>query len=233
MAQKLVQYSYKLKKQKQHNLALIITTVVSVFVVLKLVMTFLIYPVRQTSVSMQPDFPENSFVMLTPLGSNFQRGDVVLLDSRQRLQPKLYKRIANVFVSFFTARQFSLFENDSIPGTKKQLRRIVGLPGDTIYMKDYILYVKPKGEKHFLSEFEISKHTYNVTFYVPPSDWDHSIGVKGTFEPVVLSYDEYFVLSDNRKASDDSRLWGPVKKNRICARALICYFPFDKFKIFN
>lgn len=232
MSQKLIQYSYKLKKQKQHTLGFIFITLLSVFIVLNLIIKFLIFPVRQTSISMEPDFPQQSMIMVSPLVKNYVRGDVVLLNQRMQKDAKFYEMAWNSVYSFFTAKQFSYFEKDDIPSTKEELRRVVGLPGDTIYMKDYILYVKPQGQKHFLSEFEISEHTYNLSFCVSPAEWDNSIGVKGTFDEIKLKDNEYFVLSDNRKTSDDSRLWGAITSDKIKAKVLICYFPFNKFKIF-
>lgn len=232
MSQKLVQYSYKLKKQKQRNISFIITDFLLVFIFLNLFLNYIIFPVRQNSISMSPDFPEQSMVFVTPLSKNYERGDVVLVKQRKQVEAKFNEKCWNLILSFFTARQFSYFEKENIPGTKPQLRRIVGLPGDTIYLKDYILYIKPAGEKHFLSEFEISAHTYNVTFYVPPADWDHSIGIKGSFDEITLGENEYFLLSDNRKSSDDSRLWGVINKDKIKAKVLMCYFPFNKFKLF-
>ena len=99
-------------------------------------------------------------------------------------------------------------------------------------MRDYVLYIKARNEKHFLTEFEISKKAYNVTFYVPPADWDSELGLKGSFDEIYLGPDEYFVLADNRKSSDDSRLWGAVKKENISAKVLMCYYPFKDFKIY-
>lgn len=142
------------------------------------------------------------------------------------------QKMGKVAVQFFTGQQFSTVENENLPGTKQSLRRVIGMPGDTIYMRDYVMYVRPQGEKHFLTEFEITPKTYNVTFFSVPAGWENSLGVKASFEQIVLEQDEYFVLGDNRKSSDDSRLWGIIKKDQIDAKALCCYFPFKNFKIY-
>ena len=64
-----------------------------------------------------------------------------------------------------------------------------------------------------------------------PALWDNNIGVKGSFDEITLGADQYFVLGDNRKSCEDSRLWGTFSKKDIKAKALFCYFPFNKFKL--
>lgn len=232
MAQKLVQYSYELRKKRQKKGLIIFLYILFLFICINIIISFLVYPVKQTSLSMAPDLPEDSVVMVSPLLRNYERGDVVLVSSRKQLDINLFKKTANLFTKFFTAQNISLVEDENNPGTKNHIRRIVGLPGDTIYMRDYVMYVKPAGEKHFLTEFEITPEPYNVTFFVPPAGWDTTLGVKGTFGEITLGSNEYFVLSDNRKSSDDSRLWGKITKNDISAKVFLCYFPFSKLKLF-
>jgi len=231
LAQKLIQYSYELRKQKQKKGLIVFFYILFLFVCVNVIVSYLIYPVKQTSVSMNPDLPEESVVMVTPLLRNFERGDIVLISSRKKFENGFFKKTGNLFTKFFTAQHYSLNENENEPGTKPHIRRIVGMPGDTICMRDYVMYVRPSGEKHFLTEFEITPEPYNVTFFVPPAGWDTTLGVKGSFDEITLGNNEYFVLSDNRKSSDDSRLWGKITKSEISAKVFLCYFPFSKLKL--
>ena len=224
-------FSYQIKKERRRRVGFIILFFICLYIFINLVLTYLIYPVCQNSVSMIPDVPEKSVVMVSPVAGNYERGDIVLLKPRYDSKKNFLIKQADLFVRFFTAQQISLFEKNGKPSSKAHIRRIVGMPGDTIYMRDYVLYIKAADQRHFLTEFEIVDEPYDVTFYVPPADWDTEIGVKGSFEEISLGYNEYFVLADNRKASDDSRLWGVVKKDRIAAKALLCYFPFRNFKL--
>lgn len=225
-------FSYSLKKERQRRIVSLIVFCICLYIFINLVITYLIYPVYQYSCSMIPDVPEKSLVMVSPVVKNYERGDVVLLEARNKTDAVFFKRQADRLVRFFTAQKISIFEKTELPASKVHLRRVVGMPGDTIYMRDYVLYVKPAGEKHFLTEFEIVNRPYNVTFFVPPADWDTGIGVKGSFDERTLGYNEYFVLADNRKSSDDSRLWGTVQKSEIKAKALTCYFPFKSFRMY-
>lgn len=225
-------FSYQAKKQRNRQIFCFIIFAVSLYAFINLILSFLIYPVKQNSNSMIPDISEKSVVLVSPLSASYERGDIVLLEPRyENKKGMMYKQLARL-VRFFTAQQISPLENVDIPSSKQHLRRIVGMPGDTIYMRDYVLYIKKQGERHFLTEFEITPEPYNVTFYVPPADWDTEIGVKGSFDEITLGSDEYFVLADNRKSSDDSRLWGTVTKDNISAKVLICYFPFKNFRLF-
>lgn len=225
-------YSYSLKKERKRRTIALILFLICFYITVNLAVTFLVYPVYQKSVSMIPDLPQDSVVMVSPLFHNYERGDIVLLQPRKSSNVNFFKHQADRFVRFFTAQQISILANTEQPSSKSHLRRIVGIPGDTIYMRDYVLYIKPAGEKHFLTEFEITGNPYNVTFFVPPADWDTEIGVKGSFDEVTLGYNQYFVLADNRKSSDDSRLWGTVDKDSISAKVLMCYFPFKSFRLF-
>ena len=224
--------SYQEKKAKQRRFWIIFIFVVITFVIINLVLHYMIFPVKQKSISMLPDIPQESVIMTSPLATNYDRGDIVVMDSLTNKDDSVMHKVLNVFTSFFTGQQINLDEDSNVPGSKQKLRRVVGLPGDTIYMRDYVLYVKPWGEKHFLTEFEVAENPYNVTFYVAPANWDSSIGAKGSFDEFVLGDDEYFVLADNRKSTDDSRLWGPVTKEQISSKALFCYFPFNEIKLF-
>ncbi len=229
---KLTEYNYQLKKKRQKTFLITLAFIVVIIFIINVVMSYVLYPVRQNSVSMNPDVPDQSLIMISPIPKSYDRGDVILVKSRVRKYKRNLKTVVSHICSFFTARQISFNENENQPGTKDSLRRIVGLPGDTIYMRDYVLYIKPAGQKLFLTEFELAPKAYNVTFFSAPAGWDSSIGVKGSFDEITLEDNQYFVLGDNRKSTDDSRFWGPVTPDDIEGKALVCYFPFNKFKTF-
>ena len=109
-------------------------------------------------------------------------------------------------------------ENFQYLGQKYQkdvhyVKRIIGLPGETIQIKDGFVYIN--GEK-------LETDTYG----------NEIIDASRTGladEPFVLGENEYFVMGDNRNLSQDSRNIGPVKKKQFLGRAFVRFFPFNRF----
>lgn len=232
MNRQLYEYSYELRKQRKRKILFFIIYFFVIYFLINIIFAFLIFPVKQVSTSMVPDFPENSISFVTPLNVTMNRGDIVLLKNKVIDPKNVFEKIWHNISLFFTAQQYDSYANKEYPDTNNQIRRVVGLPGDEIYMIDYVLYIKPQGEKHFLTEFELSKKAYNLTFVTPPSDWNGSVGVKGSFDPITLGPDEYFVLGDNRIAVSDSRLWGSISRKDIKGKILVKYFPLNSIKFY-
>ena len=226
------QISYSLKRKRNYKIFKVFVFIILLISLITIIQKYFIFPVKQTSISMEPDLPQNSYVLISEIGSNYKRGDLVLLQPENKINSTNLKCIANFFIKFFTAQQISLDNSSETPGLNEKIRRIVCVPGDTFYMKDYVLYIRPQGEKHFLTEFEIAPKSYNISFTMPQSNWDSSLGVSGSFDEITLKANEYFVLSDLRISSDDSRLWGAITKENIKGKAILLYFPFQSFKLY-
>lgn len=96
------------------------------------------------------------------------------------------------------------------------IKRVIGLPGETIFIDKETGYVYINGEK--LEE--------DYVVYKSKKD-----GIAGT--PLTLGEDEYFVMGDNRDNSLDSRAaeFGPVKREEIVGRAIIRLLPIKDFEI--
>lgn len=94
--------------------------------------------------------------------------------------------------------------------SKYFIKRVIGLPGETISIKDGVVSIinndNPGGlvldEPYVSTELE-KKENYSYT----------------------LSQDEYFVMGDNRLQSSDSRVWGPVPSVDIIGRPIIRLIP--------
>lgn len=96
------------------------------------------------------------------------------------------------------------------------IKRIIGLPNERVELSGTTVTIfndeHPEG-------FSIHEP------YVSPTHTKESEII------TKLGDDEYFVMGDNRKASADSRFWGPLESERIVGRAYVRLFPFDTFEI--
>jgi signal peptidase I len=83
------------------------------------------------------------------------------------------------------------------------IKRVIGLPGDTVEIKDSKVYVNGRAlDEPYLTA-------------VPQYD----------MESQVVPTDNYFVLGDNRNSSSDSHVWGMVPMENIIGKAAVCYWP--------
>ena len=153
----------------------------------------------------------------------FYRGQVVLVDRNIGNRPVL-RIVFDWIVRFFTLQRFSLFPKDD----SLFIKRIIGLPGDTISMNNYVIRIKPADENYEYTEFELAKEDYKPEIPQNPLFWDESIPFSGYMDSVALGKEECFVLSDDRSVTNDSRTWGPVPADSITARALVRYWPLTR-----
>lgn len=229
MKQSVYDYSFEMRQVRNRKFSLALKVIISVVLFITVFLNFVIFPVLVRSDTMEPDIAKNGAVFVTPLDRSPSRGDVVFLSSMDDEKLSTGKLIVNKICEFFTLQQFYPFGYTKRMSGKPMVRRVVGLPGDTVYIKDYVAYVKPSDSSLFLTEFELSRKNYDAHIYSVPVEWD-GIGSVSNYKQIVLGDDEYFVLSDNRIESSDSRVWGAVSGERIKGRAVLEYFPFQKFK---
>lgn len=231
MKQNVGDYSFEYKKQKQrvYNNAILIC--ISVFLAITLFLNLILFTVYTNSSSMETDISKDGVSFVCPFLRNPERGQVVYLAPMDIEKIPFYKSAVNSVVSFFTLQKFKPFGSSSRMTGKNSIRRVVALPGDSYYMKDYVLYVKPAKQNYFLTEFELASKPYNIRIYSVPVEWDE-MGCAGSMPEKTLGKNEYFVLADNRIEGLDSRVYGGINSSMIKGRVLCQVFPFNKIKFF-
>jgi signal peptidase I len=145
--------------------------------------TFLIQAFYIPSPSMTPTLAVNDRVLVNKLSykmHDIHRGDIVVF-----LRPK--------------SEQADLQIKDLI-------KRVVGLPGDTVESRDGALYVN--GHKL-------------IEPYLPPGTQTDGL------DPTVVPPGKVFVMGDNRTNSKDSRVFGPIPQSDVVGRAFVRVWPFS------
>ena len=131
--------------------------------------------------------------MISDYTGNFDRGDIITIDAKGM-------------------EGYSHEEN--------LIKRIVGLPGETIKIADGDVYINGQ----LLDESD----------YLPAGTKTY-VGAEGQsrgYDEMTLGPDEYYCMGDNRGGSNDSRRMGPFKKSQIDAKVLARIYPFNKMKFF-
>lgn len=119
------------------------------------------------------------------------------------------------------------------PGTD-YVKRVIGLPGDTVSYKNGTIYVNNKKIKqNFISE---SERTSGTTDGSGHGSWNLktlSKRFKWGNGSVTVPKGKYFVLGDHRSVSNDSRYWGFVDKDKIAGVVKVPVWSSTKTKRAN
>lgn len=103
-----------------------------------------------------------------------------------------------------------------IDPTTYYIKRVIGLPGETVIIKNSVISIvnKEYPDGKVLTEDYITKDAPDDNFSITIPD------------------DQYFVMGDNRPASFDSRRWGLLPKKNITGRVFLRLFPINEMGIF-
>ncbi len=143
-----------------------------IVVVVVLIRTFIITPVRVDGDSMKNTLKNGDILLLYKL-SSINRFDIIVLDEEK--------------------------DNEKI------IKRVIGMPGETVAIKKDKIYINDK-----------------------VIDDEYAYGETSDYNKVTLRDNEYFILGDNRLISKDSRYFGPIKENEIKGKIVFRLFPFTK-----
>ncbi len=145
-------------------------------------------------------FGVRSSVIGPSMSPQLDDGDEVLID-----------RFSYKFISPKPGDMIAFLPNGNT-NTHYYIKRVIGVPGDTVQIIDGAVYVN---EEEYAEKTEVSRM--------------EDAGIAA--EPVMLGEDEYFVLGDNRNNSEDSRFAniGSVKEEYMIGKAWFVISPRDKF----
>lgn len=148
-------------------------------IVITLVHFFIATIFKVEGASMEPNFYPDQYILVNRISylvSQPQRGDVVILK----------------------------FPGD--PEHSKYVKRIIGLPGEKITLKDGLVYINDQK----------MREVYLPSTTLTEPDMTQVLGEK-----------EYFIMGDNRGNSNDSRAWGVAPRKFLIGKAVFFLFPFE------
>jgi signal peptidase I len=98
---------------------------------------------------------------------------------------------------------------------KDFIKRVIGIPGDVIEIRNKKLYLNGKSVNH----------DYGV--YTDPRILEDNVRPRDNFGPITVPPHSLFVMGDNRDESFDSRFWGFVDYKALQGKAFIIYWSWD------
>jgi signal peptidase I len=121
--------------------------------------------------------------------------------------------------------------------TPTLVKRLWGLPGDTLYMRGGVLYIDgtpyPQGQAFASNEKQADSQSPDFT-------WQQRYGLTNTrfgsapaepthdnWGPLLVPPEHYFMMGDNRYDSKDSRYWGFVPRKNFRGRPMFVYYSYD------
>lgn len=170
----------KVKKTPKQELIEWIVTIAAALAIAFVIRTFLFEPVRVEGGSMSNTLLDGEIMFVTK--PEYLSGDPERFD---------------VVICHYPDR-----------GNTNFVKRVVGLPGDTVEIKDGYLYVN--GEK-YEEDYLTYRPNYTMSAYTVPDGM-------------------YFVLGDNRSNSNDSHIIGPVSRDMIIGHVRQVIWPLDSWR---
>lgn len=192
-----------------------VRTLAMAFVLFVLVRAFLVEAFKIPSASMEGTLLAGDFLLVNKL---VYGAEVPLVGTRT---PRVRDPRRGDVVVFQWPRDRS----------KNFVKRIVGSAGDTLSMRDGVLYVNGEPQQERFVHHVPRRDRYETDFGWQTTFLARRIAdyrpTRDNWGPIVVPPENYFVLGDNRENSLDSRYWGFVPDSLIRGQPLVVYYSFN------
>ncbi len=177
------------------------------------------------------------YANLTP-GRSFRQGET-LANGWLTLGDHLFVERWSIYMTPPKRGDVMVFTTDGLKAMGRTLselsgffyiKRLAGLPGDTLKITNNTLMVKPAGESRFQPIYEIAPEFEKL--YSAKGGYHGHLGGMGDListplQEYVVPKDHYFMLGDNSQFSLDSRFFGAVPRRNLVGRAWVVFWPFS------
>jgi len=196
------------KKSTTHQVVELVVIVAIALGVAFLVQAFLVKPYKIPSGSMEPTLDIGQRVLVNRLAADFGEpavGDILVFHPPAGIEENGQDQCGRIH----PADQSCSVPRDG-QSSNTFIKRLVGLPGDTLRIVDGHVIRNGKRESDD---------------YIAPCDGQPQCDLPA---PIKVLPGHYFLMGDNRGNSDDSRFWGPIAKDAIIGEAFATYWPPDR-----
>jgi signal peptidase I len=179
------------------------------------IQAFVVKPFRIPSPSMVPTLKVGQRVLVNRIGPHFgdpSRGDIVVFKPPRGADPDRDQ----CAIPSEPADGRPCEKGTDEQSKNNFIKRVVGLPGDWLKVKQNRVYIA----KARAGPYELQKEPFISKDSVPCTG-----DLCDLPNPIQVPAGHFFMMGDNRGASDDSRKWGPVPKKWIIGRAFFTYWP--------
>jgi len=156
--------------------------------------------------------------------------------TRVPLTEKKIMRLKHIKHGDVVVFQFPATDKDNTHFGKDFIKRAIGLPGDTVEIRNKQVYVNGDSidEPYVQHTDRITHPRYFVFNDAQKYQAEWEAGqlseidfrmIRDNFGPVTVPANSYFVLGDNRDHSFDSRFWGPLNFEKLRGKAMVIYWP--------
>lgn len=192
----------------------IILCIMFAIIFVGLIQQYLFAPIQIAGASMMPTLKESGDkVYILKTGIKLKYYDMIIFfrpnnpDVQESDNPANKKVSLSEFLNNLPIiGKHHVTDEDTASDFTCVIKRIIGLPGDTIMIEDGKLYRKAAG----------SSDTEQLNDFVMEPEF-----FKDTIEPITLKDGEYYVLGDNRNHSFDSEDYGPIKEDWIYGKVVL------------
>lgn len=165
-------------------------------------------------------------------GRNVRAGDRVLAFDEITGDQLFVDRVSYNFVKPKVGQGFVFFTGNipgiaSVMGEQYYIKRLVGVPGDTIEIKPPLLLRNGQPITGALAFAKNAQRTdkYQGYVYGPTGSAEHLVAPGDT---LTVPQNSFFAMGDNSNNSFDGRYWGFVPAKEVVGRPLFVYFPFSR-----